>query len=447
MKTKRLIVALLLACVISYVNAEDIIQVIPFQTTAGMESDEETTDFYITMNNSSADIWAFQIDIKLPEGMTFDEDFPLDFYIDEDTEYSRFPYTKKGKRLIFNHNDPLLSREKDGGWRTIVVSTDDDTRITGNSGILLKVFYNTDENMKPGIYPIYVRGTVMTITGTSDIKPVESSSYVIIGDNNASNLDMSSLTGYVPSFVVEQLNADMASNTNLAMVNLAGATELGAELVTPDNVVSVVGTTGTLKREFTATYWSTVCLPFALNATQVAALNDEGVEIEEFTDFDETAGTVTFEPVTTMEANTPYIVKSQTTQSPFTNLTNVNLSTAEMNNVVVGKMAFIGTFEKQTLNSSTNTTFYAYNASNGNFVRIGSNATVPPFRAYLKLDNSAGARSFIVNHGDGEATGISTQQQGCSKTGVRYNLLGIPQAENSNVKGIHIQNGQKIVVR
>ena len=437
-----LFLGLFFSCV---VLATDIIQVVPFNATANTTySSKDRKGFVIEMRNGNLRPKAIEFDITLPDGMavaytsnkyrfsSLSERFPIDEEEEED-------YYTASCNKIGDHYKFLIVPGLD---------TPDDVAIDGTEGKLLTVYYTTTENIQDGYYPIMVTDAKISYENSSKGYLPNSSSYVTIGNPSSSDFNLSTMTGYIPSFVIEKVNEDLADNEDLTIVDLSGATELGAELVIPDNVVSVVGTTGTLKREFTGTYWSTVCLPFALSATQVAALNEEGVEIEEFTGFDETAGTVTFEPVTTMEANTPYIVKSETTQSPFTNLANVQLSTAEMNNVVVGKMTFMGTFEKQTLNSSTNTVYYAYNASNGNFVRIGSNATVPPFRAYLKLDNSSGeARSFIVNHGDGEATGINTQLQGCSKTGVRYNLLGLPQAENSKIKGIYIQNGQKIVVK
>lgn len=107
------------------------------------------------------------------------------------------------------------------------------------------------------------------------------------------DIDMSSMTGYVPSFVVEELNSKIATNSNLRSLNLSGVTELGSELQIPDNVVYVVGAKGGLKRDFSAQK-STVCLPFALNATQVAAIKEKGCEIEKLSGFNASTNTVSF---------------------------------------------------------------------------------------------------------------------------------------------------------
>lgn len=431
-------------CFCGTLQAEDIIQVIPFKTDAGVVSDQEETNFYIAMNNSSASIWAFQLDIKLPEGMTFDEEFPLDFYMDDDTEESRFPYTKRGKRYVFAHNDPLLSREKDGGWRTIVVSTDDDTRIEGIEGILLKVFYNTAEDMQPGIYPIYVRGTVMTITGTSDIKPVESTSYVIVGNPMVAKYDMACLANYVPSFVMEQLNSDLAANANLAVVRLPGDVTLGAELQLPDNVLGIVGSEATLSREFPAEQWSTVCLPFAVGAEQVGVLKEQGVEVEQLVEFNESTGVVRFEAVDEMEAGRPYIVRCASAMRPFEQIAATSVVEAPVA-TEAGAMAMTGSFERVGLSSDEQTTYYAFNAQNGQLVRIGSNATILPFRAYMQVAKGAAVRSYSVVHEGGSAAIDGTKALQAPPSALIYDLQGRQCTPASGA--IIIKNGRKEIAR
>jgi len=315
-------------------------------------------------------------------------------------------------------------------------------------GVIMKLRYKTDATMTPGVYPIYMSNIKLVKSVTESITIPSVVSYVIIGDNTSASFDLSTLTGYVPSFVVEKLNEDMAANENLSIVDLSGATELGAELQTPENVVSVVGTTGTLNREFTAKYWSSVCLPFAVSAEQVATLNAGGVEIERFAGYDASTGSLQFEAVDAMEANTPYIVCSPTAQSPFTGLEGVTLSKGDMNHTVVGAMTFMGTFEGQTISSDKTATYYAFSATDGKFVRIGSNATVAPFRAYLKLAVNSGSRLLDVVHNGGDATAIE-QPQAAAPTGDcrRYTLQGIQQTTSSPAKGIVIENGLKRIVR
>ena len=73
-----------------------------------------------------------------------------------------------------------------------------------------------------------------------------------------------------------------------------------------------------VNRTITAGNWSSVCLPFAMNATQVKEAFGEDVQIADFTGCEATydeageniiALKVNFENVTIMEANHPYIIK------------------------------------------------------------------------------------------------------------------------------------------
>ncbi len=445
MKKKKLKLAYLMPFLLSanVALAEDVVQIKPFQAEKGVVLNDKKT-FDIWMVNDNVDVRAFQCTFYLPEGMAVAKTKSgncvsatmSDRFVDEEDEENYFSVTL---------------RETDASKREYMVIANpsiSNAYINGTSGVLLSIRYITDANMADGVYPIIVKDITMSLTDKSKYVAPDSYSYVTIGDNTSVSFDLSTLTGYVPSFVVEKLNEDMAADENLSIVDLSGATELGAELQTPEDVVSVVGTTGTLNREFTAKYWSSVCLPFAVSAEQVATLNAGGVEIERFAGYDASTGSLQFESVDAMEANTPYIVCSPTAQSPFTGLEGVTLSKGDMNHTVVGDMTFMGTFERQTISSDETATYYAFSATDGKFVRIGSNATVAPFRAYLKLAANSSSRLLNVVHNGGDATAIE-QPQAAAPTGNgrRYTLQGIQQTTSSPAKGIVIENGLKRIVR
>ena len=446
MKKKKLKLAYLMPFLLSanVALAEDVVQIKPFQAEKGVVSNDKKT-FDIWMVNDNVDVRAFQCTFYLPEGMAVAKTKSgncvsatmSDRFVDEEDEENYFSVTL---------------RETDASKREYMVIANpsiSNAYINGTSGVLLSIRYITDANMADGVYPIIVKDITMSLTDKSKYVAPDSYSYVTIGDNTSASFDLSTLTGYVPSFVVEKLNEDMAADENLAIVDLSGATELGAELQTPTNVVSIVGSTGTLNREFTATNWSTVCLPFAVSAEQVATLKAGGVEIERLKAFDAAKGSLEFEAVDAMEANTPYIVCCTNTESPFTGLEGVALSKEGMNNTDVGDgMTFVGTFEKQTISSDAANTYYAFNAANGKFVRIGSNATVAPFRCYLKLSSGGDARQLNVVHNGGEATAIEQPQAATpAADGRRYNLQGAQQPANSPARGIVIENGLKRIAR
>lgn len=200
------------------------------------------------------------------------------------------------------------------------------------------------------------------------------------------------------------------------------------------------------------------CLPtLCTQVEKVTAIKESGVEIEIFTSYNSGNNTVVFAPVSEMEANIPYLVKCEAgKESPFKNLTGISLAPdAAPQDVICGNMTMQGTFVKKTLNSSAETTYYAFNATDGQFVQIGSNATVPPFRAYMILPSPAGTRSLKVVHGDDDATGINTMPSDNREevnTNAIYDLLGrrIYNGNNSISslkKGIYIVNNKKMAVK
>ena len=271
-------------------------------------------------------------------------------------------------------------------------------------------------------------------------------SYVIIGEDSPlssdANLDMSALEGYVPSFVVEAMNTDLAANANLVSLNLSGATELGAELQVPEDALWYTATKAGQTRVFPANQWSTVCLPFGLSSSQVDAVKAMGVEIEQLSSYE--GNTVKFEAVDEMTANEPYIVRSTTAQAPFASFSDV--SVGELSPVAITKdnLTMTGVYEQATLNSDANTLYYIFNAADGKFSRVGSNVTVSPFRAYLNRTGD-GARTLDVTHDGGSATGITELDESApaSDSAAVYDLQGRRLRSNAEKSGIRVKQGKK----
>lgn len=403
MKTRYFLLMLMAALVTMGAQAENIVQVKPFSTTKGVTLDNEKS-FFIEMTNESTNVLSVELNLKLPAGMEiakYDNDYAL-LQVNERVPKSKFSnyYTCQGS---------LMS---DGTYKILLVNTTNQQAITGQSGAIIEVFYTTSATMADGIYPITIDRVIVGDTNSQPITQTAetSSSYVCIGTTapvtTSKDLDLSNvLTGYVPSFVVTQLNTDMAANENLRSVKLAETT-FGEELTIPENVVYQVGTTGGLKRSFPASQKSTVCLPFALSEDQVSAVKEKGCEVEQFSGYNASKSSVSFEAVSAMTANTPYLVTvtAAEAQTLFDGLTDVeaDLSAGPVD-VPQGDMTFKGSYEKTTISSDDNTTYYAYDASDGAFVRVGSNATVIPYRAYLALSGTASAARLVI---DDKATGI-----------------------------------------
>ncbi len=213
-----------------------------------------------------------------------------------------------------------------------------------------------------------------------------------------------------------------------------------------------------VKRTIKANEWSTICLPFAIPATQMTAVFGEGVEVAKFsgwksTEFDDddnvTAIEVAFTDVTAIEANTPYIIKVKEATSELL-ADNVVLEKADDEPYAsVGKMnrgtfgSFTGSYVPVTIDEEClflNSNKFWY--STGKTVMKG-------YRGYFYFQEvlasySSGAGARISFHLD-ETTGIRDNNREAITNNRYYDLQG-RRVENPS-KGLYIRNGKKEIVK
>ena len=228
-------------------------------------------------------------------------------------------------------------------------------------------------------------------------------------------------------------------------------------------------------RTFTPNEWNTLCLPFAMNTTQIAAspladatfmeldFDDTYGGAENYTHFDTDNGTLYlyFKDATEIKAGKPYIVKptSEITSPTFNNVT-ITTSTASTESAEVG-VSFVGTFDPAPLTAGSSLNLYV-GANNTLYYPSGvSSFSVRPFRAYFVVDPSEsgvldpenGVRGIYMNLDD-EASSIREIE---SESIIRnsefiYDLNGRKLSEsvirNSGLKrGLYIKNGRKYIVK
>lgn len=149
-----------------------------------------------------------------------------------------------------------------------------------------------------------------------------------------------------------------------------------------------------------------------------------------------------FKPVTTTEANKPYLVV--TTDGEFINkLTNVQVKAttgADLTTTVAG-VSHIGSYTAQNVEN-------VYGYTNGKFVKANS-GSVKPFRTYVKVAGlQAAPMAFGVNI-EGTVTGINNATTAATAKEAIYNLQGVRVSGDLKhlTKGVYIVNGQKVVVK
>ena len=220
-------------------------------------------------------------------------------------------------------------------------------------------------------------------------------------------------------------------------------------------------------RSFTAGTTSTVCLPFAYTKKE-----GDG-SFYAFTDIKKENGeyvaTMTEPGTTTLEANTPYLYLPNATGDVDFGGAYTIPATLTAGETTSNGWTFKGTFttiEWETAPVGT----YGFSAqsqdgiSQGQFVKVGDYVKIKPMRCYLENANFAGARGtnraaeqlpetikVRLISANGEVTGIGTIStktgEGTMDKDAWYSLDGRRIVGKPSVKGIYVNNGNKVVIK
>lgn len=195
---------------------------------------------------------------------------------------------------------------------------------------------------------------------------------------------------------------------------------------------------------------STICLPFAMNATELSKFNV--TKAYEFMNANDNKAT--FKEVQSTEADKPYLIE------PNEAITTANEKPIEFfkKQIPASKIAtgdFIGTYQYRNLPAKdgdyTNYIF-GFNTQKFNYVK-STGASFKPFRAYLRSKQSTGslAKSIVLQLWDGSTTDIMNIDNTTvpSNNAPLYTIDGRMVSPTGNCqnlpKGIYIQNGKKFV--
>lgn len=318
----------------------------------------------------------------------------------------------------------------------------------------ITIFGDVSEEMGLINLPVVLNGTLKDgkLTANIGITWMGMAITVDLVPLDATSLDLSSNAVSFENTPLAGMKADM-TNSNLAIFLPEGTTGVDAK---EKNVV--VGTTASslsladgndwgVTKDFTATavsydrafntednYVQSFVLPFGFTVptgTTVAELSSVNGD------------NLVFKPVTTTEANKPYLVV--TNDADFINkLTNVQVKAttgADLTTTVDG-VSHIGSYTAQNVAN-------VYGYANGKFVKANT-GSVKPFRTYVKVaeGTQAAPMAFGVNI-EGTVTGINNATTAATAKDAIYNLQGVRVSGDLKhlTKGVYIVNGQKVVVK
>jgi hypothetical protein len=385
----------------------NIIYVEPFNAAAGAQ-----VQVSIKMKNSAA-IRGFQFDLFLPDGVT----------AAKSTKGKILASLTENRLPDEDEHTLTLSEQGDGSIRFLCGSLADET-FTGTDGEIATLTINIDGGVANGNYSVFLKNMKLTETDISNFYETESiETTLTVGGKSYTILD------------------------ELSTTPPAAATGVDVRV----------------KRTINANSWSTICLPFAIPAEKMTAAFGAGVEVKDFTAYDivengdDIVGiTISFQPVTAIEANHPYLIKVANAiayNDGFT-VDNVNINpeaepvvsfgftTGKGSKAVYHPADFIGTYVANTT-VPENDLFI----SNNKFHYSAGLTKMKAFRAYFEFDDvltaidEASSRIMLI---DSEITGI-IEHRGKMSDNIYYDLQG-RKIENPG-KGLYINNGRKVVKR
>lgn len=402
-RQKKLVLLLCALVSAQCLRAEDVVQVRTFTTTPGISLDDEAT-FSLEMVNTQS-YTAMEFRLFLPEGITLDMDYPFDMNSD------RFPGTTR-KGIFFPNHDYDITNPSPGQYYVKIYSTTQET-IDGTEGEILSFYYTTSADLKPGLYPIRVTGTVLAVDSHNGVEPAPSVSFVKVTDaqgNVPANALLDLGSNAVPSFVASEL-----PEKNVIINGVC------------ENLVLTDGEDFEVTNAFTATQASFTA---NVNGYKTLVLPFEADVPEDFTASNATSVTgtsINLESTSTIDANSPVVIRGEGSLV----LTQENAELSATGDAVLTNGVLSGTF-KSIPAPVGSYVLQKQNDLTGFYLVADVQPTVGAFCALLNVPDS-GVNVYTIAD---DASGIKTISDSPLKGEKIYNLAG--QRIGKAQKGISI---------
>lgn len=217
------------------------------------------------------------------------------------------------------------------------------------------------------------------------------------------------------------------------------------QAVNTESSFAIAASTGSkisYDRNFTQDQPSTICLPFALTAEELAKVG------KAYTLSAVNGSKATFTPVTAIEAYKPYLLIPSANGKLLNEIETTKDITAptEAKTSVSGSYSFVGTLQAKESVKQEGMEIYGFSAKDGKFVHASDKASIDAFRAYIAVPSTAlstaASRSIDIDFGG--TTGINEIQNAhSSSAAATYNVAG--KRVGKNYKGVVICNGKKMI--
>jgi hypothetical protein len=196
--------------------------------------------------------------------------------------------------------------------------------------------------------------------------------------------------------------------------------------------------------------WNTICLPFDVTL-EGSPLADATAKTLTDASMDGNTVSLTFgRSVNNLQAGVPYLIRWESgddiVDPVFPGVTVV--STTEADRTIEkadGQVNFIGYYDAFPITADDTEIYYM---TTGNKLKhTGVNRTLMSCRAYFRFTDGADPAKFLINFGDGDATGIVDHNRETITNNRWYTVDGKTLDQQPTVKGMYIHNGRVVVIK
>ena len=203
-----------------------------------------------------------------------------------------------------------------------------------------------------------------------------------------------------------------------------------------------------VERKFDAGGTGTICLPFAINASQIAEALGTDAKLYEFTKL--SGATMQFSPVSSTVAGKPYLVKnSEEKESLVFHNVSISKDITTASSSADGGYSFNGTFSPYMMKVDGTELFITGDATLKRPSSSEDNNRLLGYRAYFVVPEGTSNAQVTFADSDPE-TGIDAIDNDDNAQPVKvYNLNGqfVGDSLNGLAKGVYIVKGGKYIVK
>lgn len=277
-------------------------------------------------------------------------------------------------------------------------------------------------------------------TGASDDKGAYSIN--VIQNDKKYNLTVSA-PGYI-DYTENDVDLSKSLNKNIVLEKVGPV----AFDESKDNTIEEkTGVDVTLKRTMKVDKWNTFCVPFSIDATQIADQFGEGTQVAEYESSDNSR--INFATIATgIEAGKAYLVKPTKAAAEEYAFNGVDITALKPVETVATGIAFRGIYNPTDITVGLPANTFAAGIVDNVVMKAAESSKMNGFRAFFIIPAGNGSQSSYMLSIDGTATSINAINGAEAVVDAPvYNIQGQRVDGNNLTPGIYVKAGKKFVVK